>query len=423
MTPDYRATSSSRLTSAAAFLLSALALWVPSGYSYAALLFLLGAIIFAPVWLRRPIDKETIGLALLLTGMGCMWFLLSLDSGANRWDKGVKWLLGTVCLIYLSASPPHPKAFVSGLPIGCVGMGTLALWQVFHLELERANGYTNAIQWGNIALLLACLTTVPLTIYWHQQRWQWRALMVTAVTLGLTASLFSQSRGGWLAIPAILTLWLWFAWRIRPNQFSKILAALALSLSTLGIVLAFTPRFNDRLQLAAAEISNYVHHGEERTSLGLRLAQYDLVAKMIPEKPWMGWGAHGFVKEVERRVDIGEYSQEMMSYPEVHNILLDAWVKVGVAGVLIQLTLFAWVLAIFWPSPTRLRQHAKDSPRWRQVLALRVMGATVPTCYFAFGMSQPFFNHNSGIMCFIFYVAVLWSTLQGIERVHHHAMA
>ena len=31
-------------------------------------------------------------------------------------------------------------------------------------------------------------------------------------------------------------------------------------------------------------------------------------------------------------------------------------------------------------------------------------------------MSQPFFNHNSGIMCFVFYVAVLWATLQGIER-------
>lgn len=50
------------------------------------------------------------------------------------------------------------------------------------------------------------------------------------------------------------------------------------------------------------------------------------------------------------------------------------------------------------------------------MLALRVMGCVVPVAYLVFGMSQPFFNHNSGIMCFVFYVAVLWSALQGVER-------
>ena len=41
------------LASAAAFLVPGLARWVPSGYSYAALLLLLGAVCFAPLWPRR----------------------------------------------------------------------------------------------------------------------------------------------------------------------------------------------------------------------------------------------------------------------------------------------------------------------------------------------------------------------------------
>ena len=135
-----------RMTSAAAFLLPALALWVPSGYSYAALLLLLGALCFAPAWLRRGPDRYTLGLCLLMVGMGCMWFVLTLDVGVNRWDKGIKWLLGALCLLYLAAYPPRPPFFRAGLPIGCVGMGGLALWQVCHLGLDRANGFTNAIQ-------------------------------------------------------------------------------------------------------------------------------------------------------------------------------------------------------------------------------------------------------------------------------------
>ena len=64
----------------------------------------------------------------------------------------------------MTACPPRPYAFLAGLPIGCVGMGVLALWQVWGLSMERALGYTNAIQWGNLALLLACLIAVSLAV-------------------------------------------------------------------------------------------------------------------------------------------------------------------------------------------------------------------------------------------------------------------
>ena len=96
------------MTTLAAFLLPALALWVPSGYSYGALVLLLGALCFSPVWLRHRPDGATLGLALLLVGMGSMWFLLSLDTGFGRWDKGLKWILGAVVLLFTVAFPPRP---------------------------------------------------------------------------------------------------------------------------------------------------------------------------------------------------------------------------------------------------------------------------------------------------------------------------
>lgn len=404
------------MTTLAAFLLPALALWVPSGYSYGALVLLLGALWFAPVWLRRRPEGRTLGLALLLLGMGGMWFLLSLDMGFGHWDKGLKWMLGALCLLFTTSYPPRPKAFIMGLPIGCIGMGALALWQTLGLGMARATGYTNAIQWGNLALLLACLTAVPLVVFWRENRWLWRVLMGLAIGLGVAASLLSQSRGGWLALVGVLALWLLLAWRIRPRLFVPLLGGAAGLLLVLALVLGLTPRFKERIGLATAEISGYMDTGKENTSLGIRLGQYRLIAQLIPQKPWLGWGAHGFVTEMQRRVEAGEYGPEMMHFPQIHNDFLDVWVKVGILGVLLQATLFAWVLAMFWPSRARLGRYAEDSTPWRNALALRVMGCVMPVAYLAFGMSQPFFNHNSGIMFFVFYVAVLWSALQGVER-------
>ena len=78
---DHKAATPFKLTTLATFLLAALAIWVPSGYSYGAALLLLGSLFYAPRWVRSRPEPRTLWLALLLFGMGCMWFLLSLDRG------------------------------------------------------------------------------------------------------------------------------------------------------------------------------------------------------------------------------------------------------------------------------------------------------------------------------------------------------
>ncbi|MBS0509030.1 MAG: O-antigen ligase family protein [Proteobacteria bacterium] len=413
---NHTAATPFKLTSLAAFLLAALALWVPSGYSYGAVLSFVGALYFAPRWVRTRPEPRTLWLALLLVGMGCMWFLLSLDRGIGRWDKGIKWILGVPCLFFIAAYPPRPQAFFWGLPVGCIGMGALAVWQAWGRGMERSEGFTNAIQWGNLALLLGCMAMVCLAVFWRRRAWWWRALMILAVVAGVTASLLSQSRGGWLALALIFPVLLAQVRQVRPRLFGRLLAASVALLLALAAVLAATPRFHERIGQAVAEISQYFNSGFASTSLGVRLDQYRLVADMIPQKPWLGWGAHGYVAEMTRRVELGEFDKALIAYPQVHNDFLDIWVKVGVIGVLLQATLFAYVLFLFWPTSARLQPWPESSPAWHDALALRVLGSLIPVSYLMFGMSQPFFNHNSGIMFFIFYVSVLWAALRGVER-------
>ena len=404
------------LTSIAAFLLPALALWVRSGYSYAAVLLLIGGVFFLPWWIGSVRDRKTIVLALIFLAMGCMWFILSLDTGAGRWDKGSKWILGAFCLLFVAQYGPRIDMFVAGLPIGCLGMGLTALWQIFVQGVSRANGYTNAIQWGNTGMLLACLSAACLVVYWHRKAWWWRMLMLLAILAALTASLFSESRGGWVAPVVAAPFTLIWTRKIAPDKLKLAFVVLAVFVAVFAAGFAATPQFRDRVAVGVSEVQRYYSAEEGDTSLGVRLQQYRLAADMIAEKPWLGWGAHGFVGELENRVNAGEYSPLMVNFPQIHNDLLDVWVKAGLLGCLLQLALYGWVLYMFWPNPRRLKGFERPTERWCDALVVRIMGCLAPICFLVFGSTQPFFNHNSGIMTYVFYVAVLWAALRRMER-------
>jgi len=124
----------------------------------------------------------------------------------------------------------------------------------------------------------------------------------------------------------------------------------------------------------------------------------------------------GYVDEMHRRVAAGSYGQSIREYNFIHNDFLDIWVKLGVPGVLLQAALFISLLWLFWPSRRRMALWPADSTPWREALLLRILGSLMPAMYLAFGMSQQFFVHNSGIVFFVFLVVALWTSLHGLER-------
>ena len=131
---------------------------------------------------------------------------------------------------------------------------------------------------------------------------------------------------------------------------------------------------------------------------------------------WRKWSAGGQRARIAQGVPFTRDPQH----------LLDAWAKVG-SSVLLQAALFACVLYLFWPTRRRLRQWPDEFMDWHDALALRAARAARFVCYLMFGMSQLFFNHNSGI-CF----RVLrggaagcagWSAAWGRRQVRLHDLA
>ncbi|MDQ7969988.1 MAG: O-antigen ligase family protein [Oxalicibacterium faecigallinarum] len=407
------------VSSFSAFLIPATSLCLKSGYAYGVLLFLLSSLFSFRRWCRYPQSKQTVIIALLFIGMAILWYELSYFEN-KEWDRASKYLAGAVCLLYAMAFPPKREAFYWGLAVGCAGGGVLGIWQVYVLGMYRANGFTNAIQWGNIALLMATMLGIQLCIFWQRQSWLHRAIVIICILLGLEASVLSAARGGWLALLVVIPVMALFIFRYRRDIFLKFSALLVVA----GFAVAITnfDMLAKRWQKAEAEIGHYFGGQQVDTSLGIRLEQYRSAIEMIKEKPLLGWGSEGYLHEMRKRVDEGRYDRSIHEYNFVHHEFLDLWVKNGVIGVAIQMFAYVYVFYIFWPSRRRMHPFEGNVDLWRTQLSLRLCGVTLVLMYFLFNQSVQFFVQNNGIIFFVFPILIVWSALHDYQskRLAHN---
>ena len=401
-----------------------LALWLPSGYSYGAALLLLAALVGAPWWWRTcKLSWQSGWLVLSIVVMGCVWLLDSSD-GAWRWgtvDRPSKYLLALPCLFFLLAYAPNPRCLWAGIAVGALGSGAVALYQVGALHMPRATGYTNAIQYGNLCVLLALMCLVLLAARPPGVGiWQ-RAAMGVGVALGLVGSGLSQSRGGWVALVLVLPA---LALVLRPflpwRQFAA--GTVALLCVLLAVVFVQRDGLEERLDEALSEVQRFEQKGDAGSSVGQRLAHWQLAWDMGLERPVLGWGKSGYDAEKKHRVDAGQAHPFVLEFAHAHNEVLDLFVKHGALGVLALLLFYGVPLVIFWPTRARVRVRTAAMPGGadgsvdRTLLALHLVGWTIPVAYIGFGLTQVFFAHNSGNLFYLFMVMLVHSCLQARQR-------
>ena len=402
-------------TGLAAFLVPGVALWLPSGYSWGALLLLLVSLASVRSWWGRPWAGSARWLAASFVGMACVW-LLDADTaqGLRSLDRPVKYGLALLCMGSLVAWPPRATVLAWGVAVGAAGSGLLALAQTELESAPRATGFTNAIQYGNLSLLLGWMCGLWLAILGSRlPRWQW-GLWLGAMLLGALGSLLSQSRGGWLALALSLPLWAWLLARWRSPRLLAVLG----SCMALFLVLAAATHgkeIQQRLHEVYAESTSYWDRNDAQSSVGQRLDHWRLAWSMGLERPWFGWGHEGYRQEKRRQVELGQAQPIVLQYEHAHNEALDLFAKRGIAGVAALLFFYAVPWMLFWPTPGSLGR-APCSPAGdraqRERLALHLMGLSLPVLYLGFGLTQAFLAHNSGNMFYLFMVMLLYAALR-----------
>ena len=392
-------------TSMAAFLLMAIALVVPSGYSLGAVMLLLGSVVLlgkrGQLTLRRAdLAIMAVFAAYALVVIAEAWWD---GQGSRGMDRPARFLLAIPALLLVLAFPPRAGAIWAGLATGGILAGGWAGWQKLIEGVERASGYTYVIQFGNISMLSAILCAAGLGWALVQPRARlWVALLALGIAGGVLGSLFSGTRGGWVGIPVVLWVLYRGYGRDLPGKWKTAALAAVLVVGSLAYAVPQTG-VQERVGQAVNDIQRYISQESQTSSVGARFEMWKGAAHLIAEKPLQGWGENGYQAGMQQLAEADVIHPFITTFDHAHNEFIDATAKRGLLGLAVLLALYLVPMRLF------ARQLAAPD---MQLRAFAVAGVLLPVAYFDFGLTQVFLAHNSGVMVYAFLLPVLWAAFR-----------
>lgn len=170
-----------------------------------------------------------------------------------------------------------------GLALACISSLLIAI------VMDRGNLPSYPIPWSAAVAMVLCLL-LPQALDAPHGAWQRRGWLLCC-GLGLAAVFLSQSRGSYLAIG-----WLIYVWGSSSQSWNTRITPvrIAAGCALVTIVMALTSALpSDPLRIREGwnDWNASRHEESMNTSLGARLALYELALKTIGESPWVGVGA------------------------------------------------------------------------------------------------------------------------------------
>ncbi|TDB02890.1 O-antigen ligase family protein [Halomonas marinisediminis] len=308
-----------------------------------------------------------------------------------------------LALVALHAWLPAISAFWGGVALGGMLTGAWSLWQRLELGVSRASGHDplHAILYGNISLLtgMFCLAGVAWALS-RPRRPLWLLVLLAGAIGGVMASVLSGTRGGWIAMPLILLVFQrGFISRLSGGLQVSLWLAIAALMA--GLYLVPQTGVQQRISQAVNEVTHYLE-GEptETVSVSTRLEMWRGTGRLILEAPLLGHGAGTYHSRMVAMAESGELAETVASHRHAHNDLLDAWVKYGVPGVGMLITLYALP---FWLFRSGL-SHSDPGHR-----ALAVSGLLLPVAFIDFGLTYSFMAYAVGVMLYGVWLVVIWT--------------
>lgn len=393
------------------FLFFALTFVTLSGYSYgAALLFLISLAYVAtrPSWNLSDEDKTIAFILLAVFAISLAIFIIHGDEPKTL-DQTSRCLMAIPILLLLLKIPPRLTALWAGLAIGAISAAAVALWQYHYLGVTRPSGFmTSAIPFGDIGLMagVLCLAGMPWAAAQARFTRGWQLILAIGFLSGLYTSFISASRGGWLAIPAVLVLFC-IAFLRRKNLRRTAISAILL-LAAIGATASLLQNdIEGRYDEAVTEVSQYAQHRKADTSIGMRLEAWRAAGMNIAERPILGWS----YKDYENRLDVLAAEKitksSVLELANTHNNYIEVWLHQGLFGLLALLALY---VAPFWFFCKRLR--SKNAT----VQALALGGTSLLASFFIFGLTQVILGRNNGILFFLVALVAFWGAMRCEEQ-------
>src|SRR5690606_20551615 len=304
-------------------------------------------------------------------------------------ETALRFFLG-VWLVVLALSYV-PTKIVWQVTWGFLLAAVAAAAFVFYLtgpDFQRPNtgAVYNAVGQGDLTVLPTVLVVVSLT--WTITPWPRaeRVLKLVVAALGLTAFVLTQTRSGWVAVPAFALIAA-VLFTARPHPVRIVIASMALL-----AVMATVFISNDALRGRAVDGYNeaIACHGEQstaNTSICIRLQLWRASVDMMSQNPLTGIGSKRFFGDQlqEDSLPKGIVSERVAEgWGEPHNDVMLALASFGIPGGV------ALLLVYLVPAWTFARRMSFEN--CAAVRTAAAMGLAVCLGFLIFGIAETMFR-------------------------------
>ena len=412
------------------------------GYSFGPALLLIGAILYAVryrhqgnFWSDLPGMVKLIVLAMVAYAVVWMTDGLLRGEGIRDMDRPSRFLLAAFSLMVIARARIHAAWLWAGLAAGGMSTGALAIQQKLIEGVDRATGYTQTVQYGNLSMAvgLTCLAG----LIWamarpsKRQKTLWIAIMLAGALGGVMAGFLSGTRGSWLELLVVPLVGLWAAVQLRQTMKYLVATPLVIGLLLAGLYSFPETGVKERFDTAVEEIEGYFVDGEKSGSAPTRIEMWKGAWIIFTESPLVGHGEAAALERLKALGDEGRIDKRASRYTQMHNDWFDVLAERGLLGFLILAGVYLLPIAWFFRFTGRRPRSSKavNSRPFLEHLGLGTAGIIFPICVFTAGISQVNFTHNSGAMMYSFIVAVLvgmstqrYTTLRGLScpETHDH---
>ena len=259
-----------------------------------------------------------------------------------------------------------------------------------------AQGYYHHIIFGQLAMLNVGIMLSMLLTKVLSRKIQF--VIMACIMCGLTAAVMSQARGVWLVFPFYIAIAVYYSIsekRISKNSIALLLVIIVL----LSMFTSIGDLINQRTQQAISEVTRFYVENQYISSVGTRLAMWEIAFDVWVQNPMLGTGPGDFDDEILALQARGEYIG-MPVHNSVHNIYIQSLVGSGVVG-LIALVFVSIVM------PLRLFLDKKVTNSEGQLA-----GFVTVVSFAIYGFSESWTLRLSAVSVFLVYLIVIASHLR-----------